>query len=181
MALSATTIFVFIKRIAFGTALFCFSACGPVDLFTGQWQSIPGSCQSEGPIPSCTEVAIGQYGNDGAGIMRVYLNDAFNVPWPTCPCIPLRDGKMVGNAMTLVADLTLCPNLADSYPDQITITIESVDDFIGTLDVQGLGDPSNSTKIQLDRLEDDLVKFDINHPQRRCDTDTEAGTGFGEQ
>jgi hypothetical protein len=160
--------------------MLCLSACGPTDLFTGQWQSIPGNCQSTGPIPSCTEIAIGQYGNDGAGIMRIYLNDAFNIPWPTCPCIHLKDGKLIGNSMTLVADLSLCPNLAENYPDQITVKIESLDDFLGTLDVIDLANPSESSQIQLDRLEDDLVQFDSSHPQRQCDPDTESGTGFGD-
>jgi len=157
-----------------------FSACGPADLFTGQWQSKTGSCQSDGPIPACNEVTIGQYGNDGAGIMRVYLNDAFNVPWPTCPCIHLRDGKKVGNTITLVADLSLCPMLAANYPNQITIAIESLDDFTAELKVQAVGQAPSTSGVQLDRLEDNLVKFDSHHPLRQCDPDTESGIGLGD-
>ena len=158
--------------------LLLVAGCGPIDLFTGQWQSEAGTCQSVGPIPACTEIAIGQFGNDGAGIMRIYHNDAFNVPWPTCPCIHLRDGKKTGQTMTLVADLSLCPTLANNYPNQLTVALDSLDDFTAELRVEAIGEEQSGSSVSLVRLEDDLVKFDSHHPQRQCDPDTESGIGF---
>ena len=109
--------------------------------------------------------------------MRLYLNDAFNVPWPTCPCIHLKDGKKKGTTMTLVADLSLCPNLEGNYPDQLTIKLQSLDDFTAALRVEAIGQESSETTIQLNRTADNLVQFDDQF-QRECDQSTESGLGI---
>lgn len=98
-------------------------ACAPSDIFSGRWRS-DGERAAEGPLfGGRVELVMGQFGDDVAGVIRLYEDPVFAVPAEGCNCLYLAGGNAQGSDLTLVLDLAACPALDQAYPSGVSLDL----------------------------------------------------------
>ncbi len=84
--------------------------CGPQDLYTGVWRSEEAAAEGS-VLVGHIELTAAQFGDDVAGMIKLYSDPLFKVPLDSCPCLFIMRGAVGGRSLSFVVDLSTCPAL----------------------------------------------------------------------
>ncbi len=148
------------------------AGCGATEEFSGRWRSDPDRAQGGPVLHGRVELLLGQYGEDVAGLIRLWLDPSYVVALTTCPCIYLDGGTGDGDRLRLVPDLESCEELHAAYPDGVLLDLRREDDLLIMGSVMDIKAVTALQELSFERIEGPLERVFAN--ERACPGDPAA-------